>query len=115
MKNFESKLFRELQLFKSETRFLITGTPLQNNLRELWSLLNFLMPKVFADWDAFDSWFDFDGLEDEEATKDFIADEVKQDLVKKIHRVLQPLLLRRVKADVAAYLPKSASISCMHP
>jgi len=106
MKNFDSKLFRELQGFSSSTRFLITGTPLQNNLRELWSLLNFLMPKIFTDWEAFENWFDFSELQDEQGTEEFIHDKEKQDLVKKIHLVLQPLLLRRVKADVAAYLPK---------
>ncbi|KAI2619917.1 SNF2 family N-terminal domain-containing protein [Hypoxylon sp. NC1633] len=106
MKNADAKLFRELQQFKSATRLLITGTPLQNNLKELWSLLHFLMPETFLDWEAFEVWFDFSDLQDEEGTSQFIEDKANQDLVSKIHKVLQPLLLRRIKADVANYLPK---------
>ncbi|KAI5861933.1 SNF2 family N-terminal domain-containing protein [Durotheca rogersii] len=105
MKNADAKLFRELQQFKSATRLLITGTPLQNNLKELWSLLHFLMPETFLDWEAFEVWFDFSDLQDEEAMSQFIEDKQNQDLVSKIHKVLQPLLLRRIKADVANYLP----------
>jgi ATP-dependent DNA helicase len=106
LKNADAKLFRELQQFKSASRFLITGTPLQNNLKELWSLLHFLMPSTFLDWEAFEIWFDFTDLADEQGTQQFIGDQANQDLVKKIHKVLQPLLLRRIKADVADYLPK---------
>ena len=63
------------------------------------------MPLIFTDWEAFETWFDFTDLEDEEGTAEFINDASKHDLVKKIHAVLQPLLLRRVKAEVAEYLP----------
>lgn len=106
MKNAESRLFQEICKFTSASRFLITGTPLQNNLKELWSLLHFLMPNIFTDWEAFETWFDFSDLQDEEGTERFVEDKANHDLVKKIHSVLQPLLLRRVKSDVLAWLPK---------
>lgn len=106
MKNAESRFFQEVCKFTSATRFLITGTPLQNNLKELWSLLHFLMPGIFTDWEAFEEWFDFSDLQDEEGTKKFVEDETNHALIKRIHTVLQPLLLRRVKADVAHHLPK---------
>jgi SWI/SNF-related matrix-associated actin-dependent regulator of chromatin subfamily A member 5 len=66
---------------------------LQNNLHELWALLNFLLPDIFGDADQFDQWF---SLEDENG---------QENVIKKLHTVLRPFMLRRVKKDVACALP----------
>lgn len=57
IKNEASALSMTVRQFSTKYRLLITGTPLQNNLHELWSLLNFLMPDVFQSADVFDSYF----------------------------------------------------------
>ncbi|KAI9838805.1 MAG: chromatin remodeling complex Adenosinetriphosphatase [Thelocarpon superellum] len=94
IKNEESSLAQIIRLFSSRNRLLITGTPLQNNLHELWALLNFLLPDVFGESEAFDSWFS--GQEQDQDT-----------VVQQLHRVLRPFLLRRVKSDVEkSLLPK---------
>lgn len=61
LKNEMSVLSKNLRLFTTDFKILITGTPLQNNLHELWSLLNFLLPDLFDDSEVFDSWFSLDG------------------------------------------------------
>jgi SWI/SNF-related matrix-associated actin-dependent regulator of chromatin subfamily A member 5 len=94
IKNEESSLAQIIRLFNSRNRLLITGTPLQNNLHELWALLNFLLPDVFGDSDAFDQWFS-----SQNADQDTV--------VQQLHKVLRPFLLRRVKSDVEkSLLPK---------
>ena len=94
IKNEESSLSQMVRAFNSRNRLLITGTPLQNNLHELWALLNFLLPDVFGESEAFDMWFS-----NQESDQDTV--------VQQLHRVLRPFLLRRVKADVEkSLLPK---------
>lgn len=96
IKNEESMLSQIIRLFHSRNRLLITGTPLQNNLHELWALLNFILPDVFGDSDAFDMWFNAE-------------DDLSQEgsVVAQLHKVLKPFLLRRIKADVEkSLLPK---------
>lgn len=78
------KLIRKIS---TEYRLLLTGTPLQNNLHELWAILNYLMPDIFNDSHA------FDGHDNESLSC--------------IKTILQPFFLRRTKADVeASLLPK---------
>nr|AML25532.1 ATP-dependent chromatin remodeler iswi-1 [Euschistus heros] len=88
IKNEKSKLSEIVREFKTTNRLLLTGTPLQNNLHELWSLLNFLLPDVFNSSDDFDSWFN---------TNTFLGD---NSLVERLHAVLRPFLLRRLKSEV---------------
>ena len=57
MKNAASKLSATLLQYESQHRVLLTGTPLQNSLTELWALLNFLLPKIFSSSDTFEQWF----------------------------------------------------------
>ncbi|KAK0142760.1 SWI/SNF-related matrix-associated actin-dependent regulator of chromatin subfamily A member 5 [Merluccius polli] len=95
IKNEKSKLSEIVREFKTTNRLLLTGTPLQNNLHELWALLNFLLPDVFNSSEDFDSWFD---------TNNCLGD---TKLVERLHTVLRPFLLRRIKADVEkSLLPK---------
>ena len=84
-----------VRAFHTKNRLLLTGTPLQNNLHELWALLNFLLPDIFSDSDQFDEWFDLD-VDDDAAKKDMIGT---------LHKILRPFMLRRLKSDVAKGLP----------
>lgn len=57
LKNAQSRLSDILRTYSARRRLLLTGTPLQNNLQELWALLHFLLPRVFVSADSFDTWF----------------------------------------------------------
>ncbi|XP_028102536.1 ISWI chromatin-remodeling complex ATPase CHR11-like [Camellia sinensis] len=93
IKNENSLLSKTMRLYKTNYRLLITGTPLQNNLHELWSLLNFLLPEIFSSAETFDEWFQISGENDQ------------QEVVQQLHKVLRPFLLRRLKSDVEKGLP----------
>ncbi|CCI49756.1 unnamed protein product [Albugo candida] len=95
IKNEASQFAKVVRLMDTEYRLLLTGTPLQNNLHELWALLNFLLPDVFASSEEFDEWFNLD-VDDDEAKKQMIG---------QLHKILRPFMLRRLKADVEKSLP----------
>jgi len=107
MKNPKSKFAQTLgQLYNSEYRLLLTGTPLQNNLPELWSLLNFLLPEVFHSCDDFEKWFKMPLRKLGSNEKDVeLTEENKLLLIHRFHQVLRPFLLRREKREVEAELP----------
>ncbi|KAI6189549.1 hypothetical protein M3Y97_00020500 [Aphelenchoides bicaudatus] len=101
IKNFESQRWRSLINLRTRRRLLLTGTPLQNNLMELWSLLHFLMPTVFASRDDFKDWFNNPITEMIENNGDF-----NMAIVQRLHKVLRPFILRRLKCEVEKQLPK---------
>eukprot|EP01127_Copromyxa_protea_P014393 TRINITY_DN39_c0_g1_i1.p1 TRINITY_DN39_c0_g1~~TRINITY_DN39_c0_g1_i1.p1 ORF type:complete len:924 (-),score=242.81 TRINITY_DN39_c0_g1_i1:725-3460(-) len=105
LKNFDCKLFHELKQIKSDNRLLLTGTPLQNNLTELWSLLHFILPEVFDSLKNFNAWFNFDSV-----FSDHSKAEATSDVISKLHKILGPFMLRRLKSDVIKDLPKKREV-----
>eukprot|EP00051_Salpingoeca_urceolata_P016866 m.226706 g.226706 ORF g.226706 m.226706 type:complete len:1728 (+) comp18803_c0_seq1:562-5745(+) len=94
LKNDSSALYKTLCTFDTCHKMLITGTPLQNSLRELWALLHFLMPREFDSWEMF---------EDQHGSGEICAQDPRQ--LRSLHAMLAPYLLRRVKKDVEKSLP----------
>ncbi|XP_025774236.1 lymphoid-specific helicase isoform X2 [Puma concolor] len=113
IKNMKCRLIRELKRFNADNKLLLTGTPLQNNLSELWSLLNFLLPDVFDDLKSFESWFDITSLS--ETAEDIIAKEREQNVLHMLHQILTPFLLRRLKSDVALEVPPKREVVVYAP
>ncbi|KAI0044579.1 hypothetical protein FA95DRAFT_1496832 [Auriscalpium vulgare] len=99
LKNTNSILMREIQKYPSAGRMILTGTPLHNNLSELWSLLNFILPDIFDDVDSFKDWFDLPSLSADIGASDGTA------VLQTLHDILKPFLLRRLKSDVERTLP----------
>ncbi|KAL2998511.1 hypothetical protein AAZX31_09G103500 [Glycine max] len=100
IKNWKSQRWQTLLNFNSKRRILLTGTPLQNDLMELWSLMHFLMPHVFQSHQEFKDWFSnpISGMVDGE-------EKINKEVVDRLHNVLRPFLLRRLKRDVEKQLP----------
>merc|ERR1719186_1939688 len=116
LKNMNCRLIRELKQYHSANRLLLTGTPLQNNLSELWSLLNFLLPEIFDDLRVFESWFDAKEMDvnvDEE--KRIVAQEQQNSILSTLHQILTPFLLRRIKADVDLDIPPKKEVPVYCP
>ncbi|GLB36607.1 putative snf2-ATP coupling, chromatin remodelling complex [Lyophyllum shimeji] len=106
MKNTQSKLSQTLSTYyHSRFRLILTGTPLQNNLPELWSLLNFVLPKIFNSVKSFDEWFNTPFANSGTGDKIELNEEEALLIIRRLHKVLRPFLLRRLKKDVESELP----------
>ncbi|XP_053306255.1 lymphoid-specific helicase [Spea bombifrons] len=113
IKNMNCRLIRELKQLHSDNKLLLTGTPLQNNLAELWSLLNFLLPDVFDDLRSFETWFDIAGIS--QNAEDIVAKEREQNILHMLHQILTPFLLRRLKSDVTLEVPPKREVVVYAP
>uniref|UniRef100_UPI00398E373D lymphoid-specific helicase n=1 Tax=Pristiophorus japonicus TaxID=55135 RepID=UPI00398E373D len=113
IKNLNCRLIQELKRFNTDNKLLLTGTPLQNNLAELWSLLNFLLPDVFDDLKSFESWFDITSIA--ENVEDLVASEREQNILHMLHQILTPFLLRRLKSDVTLDIPPKRELVVYAP
>merc|ERR1719225_813996 len=104
MKNHNNKLTTTInQFYTTSYRLLLTGTPLQNKLPELWSLLNFLLPSIFKACDTFETWFNAPFAITGEKVE--LNEEETILIIRRLHKVLRPFLLRRLKKDVESQLP----------
>lgn len=107
---------RSLKTYKCSHRLLLTGTPLQNNLAELWSLLNFLLPEIFDDLGSFEMWFDLDYLQSGSSVDDeIIAEEKQHNILAMLHQILTPFMLRRLKRDVDLDVPPKREVLVYAP
>jgi ATP-dependent DNA helicase len=114
LKNHRCTLISSLKRIRSSNRLLLSGTPIQNNLDELWSLLNFVNPTIFDDLSIFQSWFGFRNIGQKThgstTEEDIMLEERKNQTVSKLHEILRPFLLRRIKKDVLADMPPKKEI-----
>ena len=142
MKNHHCKLTQVLNThYLAPRRVLLTGTPLQNKLPELWALLNFLLPTIFKSCSTFEQWFNapfamtgekvcrtssWESLRDDISQKvqclscqtspsftlqvDLNEEETIL-IIRRLHKVLRPFLLRRLKKEVEAQLPEKAGFT----
>jgi SWI/SNF-related matrix-associated actin-dependent regulator of chromatin subfamily A protein 2/4 len=105
MKNHTCKLTLTLNAYFSvQHRLLLTGTPLQNKLPELWALLNFLLPSIFSSCGTFEQWFNAPFATTGEKVE--LNQEETMLIIRRLHKVLRPFLLRRLKKEVESQLPE---------
>jgi len=105
MKNHHCKLTQVLNThYLAPHRLLLTGTPLQNKLPELWALLNFLLPSIFKCCNTFEQWFNAPFATTGEKVE--LNEEETVLIIRRLHKVLRPFLLRRLKKEVESQLPE---------
>ena len=106
IKSASSQRWKMLLDFKCRGRLLLSGTPIQNTMAELWSLLHFVMPALFDSHDEFKEWFSKDIEGHAEGTKG----KVDEKQMSRLHLILKPFMLRRIKKDVEHELTEKVEV-----
>ncbi|KAL0838276.1 hypothetical protein Bca101_090166 [Brassica carinata] len=108
LKNHESALAKTLLTgYRIKRRLLLTGTPIQNSLQELWSLLNFLLPHIFNSVQNFEEWFNAPFADRANVS---LTDEEELLVIHRLHHVIRPFILRRKKDEVEKFLPGKTQV-----
>ncbi|KAJ6324008.1 hypothetical protein OIU76_011333 [Salix suchowensis] len=107
LKNHECALAKTIAGYQVKRRLLLTGTPIQNSLQELWSLLNFLLPHIFNSEDKFEEWFNAPFADRCEVS---LTDEEQLLIIRRLHNVIRPFILRRKKNEVEKFLPGKTQV-----
>lgn len=102
IKNIRSQRWSTLLSLKSRNKLLLTGTPIQNTMAELWALLHFIMPQLFDSHEEFQEWFS----KDIEAHSKNKQGYLNKNQLNRLHAILKPFMLRRVKKDVEKEIGK---------
>ncbi|XWS66310.1 hypothetical protein CRYUN_Cryun05aG0188700 [Craigia yunnanensis] len=106
IKSSSSIRWKTLLSFNCRNRLLLTGTPIQNNMAELWALLHFIMPTLFDNHEQFSEWFS-KGIENHAEH----GGTVNEHQLNRLHAILKPFMLRRVKKDVVSELTMKTEIT----
>lgn len=94
IKNNNTQNFKAIKQIKAQTRFALTGTPIENSLAELWSIFDFSMPGYLYGYRQFKEIFETPIIKEEDSYK-----------IKKLKLLIEPFILRRIKEDVLTELP----------
>ncbi|KAJ4896065.1 DNA helicase INO80 [Raphanus sativus] len=106
IKSSTSIRWKTLLSFNCRNRLLLTGTPIQNNMAELWALLHFIMPMVFDSHEQFNEWFS-KGIENHAEH----GGTLNEHQLNRLHAILKPFMLRRVKKDVVSELTTKTEVT----
>ena len=102
IKNDEALFSEVVRQIRTSHKLLLTGTPLSNQLTEVWSLLNFTMPTIFNSKETFEQFFGHDDREEDP--------EKYNEMINKLHTILGPFMLRRLKQDTNLNLPPKKEV-----